>query len=169
MRTFLQYLKEVDDREGDFTYTTDQGKTDEHVKGFVKNEIDKPQVELQENGVTVSGTLNSKYNRYIQITEDGIAITSDLSKQVTAVVTDLVSKMLDENVVKIRANSTEQDAVPQGSKTNYVLTIVFECDGSGFSGDVAVTLSYLGKETADQLDSGDKCSINIECKWTVTK
>ena len=163
MLTFLQYLAEAEKQ--DYTYTTEQGKTDEHVKQFVKDYIDKPSVELEDNGVTITGQLNSKYNEYIQLTDDGIQATSDLSKQLTAIVSDLMSKMLDNKVVRIRAKDTEQDAVPQASKTNYILTTNFECSGSNFNGIVKVTVSWLGSST-DSLKSSDKCSITIEGSWT---
>ena len=161
MLNFLQFLNEAD-----YTYTTDQNKTDEHVKQYVKDVIDKPQVELEKNGVTIAGELNSKFNRYIQLTDKGIQITSDITKQLTSIASDLLSKMVDSKVVQIRSTDSDNDSVPQGDKTNYILTIKFECSGSSFTGIVEITISWLGN-VDDELKSSDKCDITIKGNWVV--
>lgn len=170
MLTFLQYLQETDenDAQGDFTYTTKQGKTDDHVKGFIKGEISNPKIELSDNGVSIDGVLDSKYNKYINIDTVGkqITATSDLSKQLTSIVSDLISKMTDQSVVQIRATSTKGDAIPQGSKTNYTLMIKFEFDGDDFDGTVDITLNTLSNTKENvSLERIDKCDISIDGRW----
>lgn len=165
MLKFLQYINEAD---GDFTYTTDQGKTDDHVKGFVKDAIKSPQIELSDNGVIINGRLESKYNKFVNIdtANKQIAMTSDLSKQLTSIVSDLITKMTDQSVVRVRAKDTQGDAVPQGNKTNYALTVNFEFDGDKFDGTADVTLNTLSNTQENiALESDDKCDISLDCKW----
>ena len=165
MLKFLQYINEAD---GDFTYTTDQGKTDDHVKGFVKDVIKSPQIELSDNGVIINGRLESKYNKFVNIdtANKQIAMTSDLSKQLTSIVSDLITKMTDQSVVRVRAKDTQGNAVPQGNKTNYALTVNFEFDGDKFDGTVDVTLNTLSNTQENiALESDDKCDISLDCKW----
>ena len=165
MLKFLQFINEAD---GDFTYTTDQGKTDDHVKGFVKDVIKSPQIELSDNGVIINGRLESKYNKFVNIdtANKQIAMTSDLSKQLTSIVSDLITKMTDQSVVRVRAKDTQGDAVPQGNKTNYALTVNFEFDGDKFDGTVDVTLNTLSNTQENiALKQDDKCDISLDCKW----
>lgn len=169
MLKFLQFINEADQAEGDFTYTTKQGKTDEHVKGFVKNVIKAPKIELSDNGVSITGRLEPKYNKYItvDVANKQIAATSDLSKQITAIVTQLIADMTDQSVVRIKATKTDGDAIPQSNKTNYTITINFEFDGDDFDGKVDVTLNCLMK-TPDEnvtLSQDDQCDIAINCSW----
>ena len=166
MLKFLQYITEADD----FTYTTKQGKTDQHVKQFVKGTIKNPQVELDDsgNGVIVTGTLDSKFNKYINVdtANKQIAATSDLSKQLTSIVSELTTNMTDQSVVRVRATDTDGDAVPQGSKTNYTLTVNFEFDGDKFDGTSVVTLNTLSKTQENiTLEKDDDCDISIDCQW----
>lgn len=174
MLKFLQYISEaaeddqITDGQGDFTYTTKQGKTDEHVKGFIKDVIKSPKVELSDNGVLITGKLHSKYNKYINIdmSNKQIASTSDLSKVLTSIISDLITNMTDQSVVRVKAIDTDGDAIPQGSKTNYTLTINFEFDGDQFDGTVDVTLNSLIKADENRtLERDEKCDISLDCKW----
>lgn len=166
MIKFLQFINEAND----FTYTTDQGKTDQHVKGFVSDFIKNPQVELDDsgNGVSVTGSLVSSYNKLINVDvyNKQIAITSDLSKLLTSIVSNLVTNMTDQSVVSIKATDTDGDAIPQGDTVNYTLTVMFTFDGDKFDGTANVTLNTLSDTDSNiTLSSSDKCNISLNCEW----
>ena len=59
MLKFLQFINEADQAEGDFTYTTKQGKTDEHVKGFVKNNKAEVTFAVKPGAISLNRTIKS--------------------------------------------------------------------------------------------------------------
>ena len=162
MKSFEQYLQEANE---DFTYTTEQNKTDEHVKGYVRAYIEHPKVELSKNGVDVNGELKSKYESKLSIDdEDKIVVNVDLTKFAEGFVNDIVGKMIDQSVVNIANNEFESATASKGSKTQSIVTYNFDFDADDFSGDGTLAISGIVKD-----GSIESSVLNFTCQWKQIK
>lgn len=162
MKSFEQYLQEANE---DFTYTTEQNKTDDHVKGYVRAYIEQPKVELGENSVDVDGELKSKYEGKLSIDEENkIIINVDLTKFVEGFVNDVVGKMIDQSVVNITNSEFESTIASKGSKTQSIVTYEFNFDADDFSGDGTVIISGVVEDDAIKAPV-----LNFTCQWKQTK
>lgn len=162
MKSFEQYLQEANE---DFTYTTEQNKTDDHVKGYVRAYIEHPKVELSKNGVDVNGELKSKYESKLSIDdEDKIVVNVDLTKFAEGFVNDIVGKMIDQSVVNIANNEFESATASKGSKTQSIVTYNFDFDADDFSGDGTLAISGIVKD-----GSIESPVLNFTCQWKQIK
>ena len=162
MKSFEQYLQEANE---DFTYTTEQNKTDDHVKGYVRAYIDQPKVELGENGVDVNGELKSKYESKLSIDdEDKIVVNVDLTKFAEGFVNDIVGKMIDQSVVNITNNEFESTIASKGSKTQSIVTYDFDFEADDFTGEGTLTISGIVNK-----DTIETPILNFTCQWKQIK
>ncbi len=162
MKSLEQYLREANE---DFTYTTEQNKTDEHVKGFVRAYIDQPKVELGENSVDVDGNLKSKYADRLTIDDDGkIVVNVDLTKFIEGFVNDVVGKMIDQSVVDLSTSEIESATASKGSNAQAIITYNFDFDADDFSGDGTLAISGIVKD-----GSIESPVLNFTCQWKQIK
>lgn len=162
MKSFEQYLQEANE---DFTYTTEQNKTDDHVKGYVRAYIEHPKVELSKNGVDVNGELKSKYESKLSIDdEDKIVVNVDLTKFAEGFVNDIVGKMIDQSVVNIVNNEFESTIASKGSKTQSIVTYDFDFGADDFTGEGTLTISGIVNK-----DTIETPILNFTCQWTHIK
>lgn len=162
MKSFEQYLREANE---DFTYTTEQNKTDEHVKGFVRAYIDQPKVELGENSVDVDGKLKSTYENKLSVDDDDkIVVNVDLTKFVEGFVNDIVGKMIDQSVVNLSTSEIESTTTSKGSKTQSVVTYDFDFDADDFAGEGTLTISGIVNK-----DTIETPILNFTCQWKQIK
>lgn len=162
MKSFEQYLQEANE---DFTYTTEQNKTDDHVKGYVRAYLEHPKVELSKNGVDVNGELKSKYESKLSIDdEDKIVVNVDLTKFAEGFVNDIVGKMIDQSVVNIANNEFESTIASKGSKTQSIVTYDFDFEADDFTGEGTLTISGIVNK-----DTIETPILNFTCQWKQIK
>lgn len=148
--------------EQDFTYTTDQNKTDDHVKRFVKPYIDQPSVELQDNAVTVSGDLLSKYADKLSIDEETnqFVVNVDMTKFAEGFVNYMITKMIDQTVMTITNPEFESTTNSQGSSTQAVATYTFKFSAGKYFGSGNLSISGIVKD-----GKANDCQLIFNCFW----
>lgn len=160
MKSFKQFL-----REDDFTYTTDQNKTDEHVKSFVSPYIDHPQIELSKNGVSVKGSLKPQHIKAFELNDDDtINVDIRLTEFVEGFVTNIVGKMISRDIVTIASSDFDCTTIPNGTRTQTIVKYSFRFNASKFTGQGTIVVSGF---VHDQSIASPL--IDFNCNWKETK
>ena len=161
MRTLSQFLE-------DFVYTTNQNKTDQHVKSFVKPYIKNPSIELFKNGVLVHGDLDKQYQKTITFNSinDGIAVTTSTTKAMEKIITEFVGNMVDDRYVDMSIKETESEAFPEDEQlTNKTIACTFGFTSESFLGTSTITFEAV----VDKDDNVKSYGCTIQAKWGVKK
>ena len=160
MKSFTQFLTEED-----FTYTTDQNKTDDHVKSYVKSYIDQPKVSLSKNGVDVGGSLKQSHTSKFTLDDSGeIIVNIDLTKFVEGFVNYMINKMINEDVIDIISAEFDSSINPQGSNIQAVVKYVFKFVAGTYTGQGEVDISGISKDG----EINDP-QLKFNCNWKQAK
>lgn len=163
MRTLSQFLE-------DFVYTTDQNKTDAHVKQIVKPFIKNAQVDLADNGCNVTGELAADLRKFVatNATNEGIAVTSEITTKLKQILDQFLQSMLDQRYVNLKFEQTESKAYPAtgGNQTKMInCDYNFVCDQ--FLGQGTITVDRIGKPDASDTDyNAFKYHLTINASWS---
>lgn len=159
MRSLSQFLE-------DFVYTTQQNKTDQHVKNFVKNYIKQPEVELYKNGVLVHGVLDKSFEKDITFNSvnKGIAITTTVTKDLEKIVTEFVGNMVDDRYVDMKVKDTKSETFPEDDDTiNKTVTSSYGFTSESFLGTSDITFEAI----VDKENKVKSYGCTIQAKWGV--
>ena len=162
MRTLRQFLE-------DFVYTTDQNKTDDHVKQIVKPFIKNPQVELADNGCNVTGELADDLRKIVTTnpTNEGIAVTSEITTKLKQILDQFLQTMLDQRYVNLKFEQTESKMYPaSGNKQTKMINCDYDFTCDEFIGQGTITIDRVGKpDMSDNKYNEYKYHLTINASW----
>lgn len=151
--------------EDDYVYTTDQQKTDDHVKQFVRQYISNPKVDLKANGLVVSGKAKSTLRDSVSVDgfDDGIAITTKLSNKIIGIVSDLIDNMIDQSPSKVATDRTKSKSIPIRNQLNKSCQFDITFVSDDYNGKIVVTLQTVVDK--DQTDVTGDIDVTIDGEW----
>lgn len=155
---FSQFLAE-----DDFTYTTEQDKTEQHVRRYVAEYIRDPKIELQPNGVSVTGAPKQNIARYVTVSgsADGIAVTTELGNVVMKMVNSIISDMIDQPLNSLKVVDSESNSSP-GEPSAVSVTMQCSFRTADFAGQVDISIN--GTYDSEQVSN---LSIDFNGEWHV--
>jgi len=153
--------------EEDYVYTTDQSKTIDHVKEYIKDSIKKEEIDLGKNSISVKGDLIDKFVKLITINVDNdqIAATKDLTDEIEAIVVKLLSNMLDQNLTKFETTNTTGNNTKNGDNIVYSLNLKQEFESDDYRGACETIINARAEQNDGESVSPKEPNIIITSKW----